>query len=601
MNTHQDQDDDSENESMTIKRKKMIKKQPNKPDPNEKSDPILEKPSSLWDKEDPCEEINQNAASLQNPSQSYDLKKGIKLSVSADRNIIQCSKTQAQKLSTVISLRTLEVTSQENQVLDELNPSDNRLPIDLIAVIDCSGSMQGEKIRTVKEALKILLPFFSDKDRLSIVAFESNARKVMSLKRMNAMNMPEIINVIDSKLKAAGSTSIPAGINEAVRIIKNRENKNKIVSVFVLSDGNDNDNNAATTIKNRLSVEASGEEFTIHTFGFGDDHDSVLLSEICKLRNGNFYYIQNLEKINECFVNAFGGLLSIVGREAYLKISLEKTEAAKEIKELSDMKWLKAYGDFWKLNQLTNDYEIDIQNLINGMKTDYVIDLQIPRIISDIIANKREQILLTCVLTAKNIENDDLVITKAHLKAKFYQEEEEFKNEPNQELNAEVVVNLFRVQVGEVLENAIKLAQASKNDEALKEIDLVINKILVSKHAKSVPMQRFIEQLENAKENCKPHVFNDYGKHALINDSEVTMKQRGMRAIKHKKEAITNQNNNNNCDSDSDPEENTIQRTMKRKMKKKAQPNPPQQQENAPLGLSTVVEKSNTLEQTQNK
>ncbi len=571
------QDQDESDEEQTISRRKMKpKKKLSTQSPG--NDCVLNRPN-VWEIDDPSEPFLENPLQVLQ-KQSYDLQKGIKLSINSDRSIIRCSKTQSQKLPIVISLRTLEVTSQENQVFEELNPSENRLPIDLIAVIDCSGSMAGAKIETVKEALKILLPFFSEKDRLSIVKFEKNAKKIMSLKRTSAVNMQMIHKIINEELTATGSTSIPSGMAEAVNIIKNRVSKNKIVSVFLLSDGNDNDSNAAEQVKKMLSSNAENIEFTIHSFGFGDDHDSKLLNEISKLRNGNFYYIQNLENINECFVNAFGGLLSIVGREALLKVKLQK--AGHNLKELSDMKWLKTYGDFWNLNLETNDYEINIQNLINGMKRDYVLDVEIPRVNSVIQDNLREEVILTCVLTAKNIENNGEVKKKERLKAKFYQENEEFKEE-NVELNEEVMLNLFRVQVGEVLENALKLAEASKNDEAIKEIGTLLNKILISKYVNNPSLQKFVEQLEKAKISCTPKVFEDYGKHELINESEVTMKQRGLKN-KQKKANIKND------DSDSDENENTIQRTLKRKIKRK-DPKP-----DSSLGLSAVIEKSSTQE-----
>lgn len=587
MNPHSDSDSD---EDMTINTrifKKKTQKQNQKYITAPLGDFNVEEKSevsdtNLWLIEDACEPIAPNQK--KNPKENYDLKKGLKLSISGDRNIINCSKTNSQKLTSVISLRTLELTSQENQNIQELDPSENRLPVDLVAVIDCSGSMSGKKIRTVKESLDILLSFCSEKDRFAIVSFNDKGKKLLGLKRVNPANMDGIKKIIEKDLWAAGSTSIPAGMEQAIRILKDRKHKNQIVSIFLLSDGNDNDNNADEVVRKMLQINVPDLEFTIHSFGFGDDHDSRLLSELSKMRNGNFYYIQELEQINECFVNAFGGLLSIVGREALLQVKLEKD--GHKIKELSDLKWHKTYGDFWKLQQNTNIYEIYIQNLINGMKRDYVFDIQIPRITGHIQESHRDELLVTCTLTSKAISNDELVTAKCALRGKFYHEDEE-KKEANEELNEEVVVNLFRVQVGEVIEKAVKLAESKQHAEALKEIDTLINKILISKHSKSAPLKKFVEQLETSKENCKPEVFNDYGRHALINESEVTMKQTGLRNKKKKAAATQDLSSHKNDFDDDDENENTIQRTMKRKIKPQQKPQ---------LGLSTVNEKSATEE-----
>lgn len=53
--------------------------------------------------------------------------------------------------------------------------------------------------------------------------------------------------------------------------------------------------------------------FTINTFGFGRDHDAAMMNEISNLKDGSFYYIENIKTVDEAFVNALGGLISVVG------------------------------------------------------------------------------------------------------------------------------------------------------------------------------------------------------------------------------------------------------------------------------------------------
>lgn len=46
---------------------------------------------------------------------------------------------------------------------------ENRPSIDLICVIDRSGSMGGTKIQLVKDTLKLLLELLNEKDRLCLI------------------------------------------------------------------------------------------------------------------------------------------------------------------------------------------------------------------------------------------------------------------------------------------------------------------------------------------------------------------------------------------------------------------------------------------------
>jgi len=51
--------------------------------------------------------------------------------------------------------------------------------MDLMCVIDVSGSMKGDKINQVKASLKLLTNFLNESDRISIVIFNSNAERIL--------------------------------------------------------------------------------------------------------------------------------------------------------------------------------------------------------------------------------------------------------------------------------------------------------------------------------------------------------------------------------------------------------------------------------------
>lgn len=61
------------------------------------------------------------------------------------------------------------------------------------------------------------------------------------------------------------------------------------------------------------------EVFTINTFGFGRDHDSKLMTALCNLGKGSFYFVQNISLLDEYFADALGSLISVVGTEITIK------------------------------------------------------------------------------------------------------------------------------------------------------------------------------------------------------------------------------------------------------------------------------------------
>jgi hypothetical protein len=52
--------------------------------------------------------------------------------------------------------------------------------------------------------------------------------------------------------------------------------------------------------------------YTISSFGYGNDHDPELMNNISKLKDGKFYFVEKLDKVDEMFIDAIGGLFSVV-------------------------------------------------------------------------------------------------------------------------------------------------------------------------------------------------------------------------------------------------------------------------------------------------
>lgn len=65
----------------------------------------------------------------------------------------------------------------------------SRTSVDLICVIDNSGSMNGEKIELVKATLRFLLETLTPSDRLSLITFNSYAKRLCGLKCVTGENM----------------------------------------------------------------------------------------------------------------------------------------------------------------------------------------------------------------------------------------------------------------------------------------------------------------------------------------------------------------------------------------------------------------------------
>lgn len=110
--------------------------------------------------------------------------------------------------------------------------------------------------------------------------------------RSSKSNRPKLEKLIDS-IAARGGTTINAGMEMALRVLKDRQFMNPVSSIFLLSDGQDS--SAQVQVKNSIERHLPNECFTIHSFGFGNDHDAPLMNSICSLKDGNFYYVEKID------------------------------------------------------------------------------------------------------------------------------------------------------------------------------------------------------------------------------------------------------------------------------------------------------------------
>lgn len=184
--------------------------------------------------------------------------------------------------------------------------------VELICVIDVSGSMEGEKIKLVKQSLKLLLEMMGDNDKLGLVLFNHYSQMLLDLTYTTTENKKNIINLINS-IEAGGGTYILGGLEIAVNMLEKSsiQSKSKVIeknkenissAIILLSDGMDSRmdhieiGNGLKDLTKKLDLG-----FTLHTFGYGKDHDPKIMNTLATLRDGSFYYVEEYKKVAELF------------------------------------------------------------------------------------------------------------------------------------------------------------------------------------------------------------------------------------------------------------------------------------------------------------
>lgn len=192
------------------------------------------------------------------------------------------------------------------------NPKSS-VALDLVAVLDISGSMSGAKLQLMKDAVQFVIRELTEKDRLCLVVFESGAEKLSPLTVMNERGKNKLSAICDS-IQTKGSTMIGSGLQLAIKTLQQRRHPNSVPSILLLSDGQDDRPDA---------VRAMEIPYVTHTFGFGADHDANLLGGIAQKTHGSFTFVEAFDVISEAFATCVGGLTSIFAQKIQIKVEMQ--------------------------------------------------------------------------------------------------------------------------------------------------------------------------------------------------------------------------------------------------------------------------------------
>ncbi|KAG2311105.1 hypothetical protein Bca4012_025562 [Brassica carinata] len=199
-----------------------------------------------------------------------------------------------------------------------------RAPVDLVTVLDVSGSMAGTKLALLKRAMGFVIQNLGPFDRLSVISFSSTARRNFPLRLMNETGKQEALQAVNS-LVSNGGTNIAEGLKKGAKVLTERRFKNSVSSIVLLSDGQDTYNMTSPNgggPKGTLSRFLLPKEnhIPVHAFGFGADHDASLMHSVAENSGGTFSFIESETVIQDAFAQCIGGLLSVMVQELCVKV-----------------------------------------------------------------------------------------------------------------------------------------------------------------------------------------------------------------------------------------------------------------------------------------
>ncbi|KAK1613722.1 hypothetical protein QYE76_019239 [Lolium multiflorum] len=203
------------------------------------------------------------------------------------------------------------------QVMLELTDASStgyRSGLDLVAVLDVSGSMAGKKLHDTKVAMQFIIKKLSPIDRLSIVSFSTTAKRVCRLHFMTEDRQVELERLVN-ELEDDSLTNISDGLLTGRQVLDGRRlSGGRVASIILMSDG---EHNVGSVLPENVDVG----NVAVYTFGFGDDHKPRVLDMVAKnSRGGTYNYVKDGVALSGPFSQILGGLLSVVVRDLKLTV-----------------------------------------------------------------------------------------------------------------------------------------------------------------------------------------------------------------------------------------------------------------------------------------
>jgi Ca-activated chloride channel family protein len=172
-----------------------------------------------------------------------------------------------------------------------LYQSELRKPTHIVFALDYSGSMTGEGITQLREAMKYILTEeeaeknylqFSSKDKISFIMFNSDVSETITID--NGLDTEEIIETINTKVPRGG-TNIYDTVSQAIEELDDEDTNEYNVSIVLMTDGEGNDGSYNTMVR---TIDSAKNKIPVYSIMFGNA-SSRQLQDIAELTSGKVF------------------------------------------------------------------------------------------------------------------------------------------------------------------------------------------------------------------------------------------------------------------------------------------------------------------------
>jgi Ca-activated chloride channel family protein len=189
-----------------------------------------------------------------------------------------------------------------------------RMPVNLGLVLDRSGSMAGEKIKNLREAVKLVIGSLSEQDTLSIVLFDDNVDLLIPSQSVH--NLPQLYAQVD-RISDRGGTTISKGMRKGLEELRKGLNNQRVSRMLLLTDG---ETYGDDEICRQVAAECGQFGIAISALGLGEDWNMPLLEALAQNSQGYVDHLNTPETLLHEFQRTVKSMQSTSVRNTQLTL-----------------------------------------------------------------------------------------------------------------------------------------------------------------------------------------------------------------------------------------------------------------------------------------
>jgi Ca-activated chloride channel family protein len=198
---------------------------------------------------------------------------------------------------------------------------ESRRAVDMVVVLDRSGSMAGRKLNNAGRAIADLIGRLSERDRFALVSYAGTVRRHTPLLPATTAHRSRLLTEV-AQIEAGGGTNLGAGLEMGMALLKSAPKRSGLGRLILISDGLANKGIVDPAALGRRAADAREYGFAVSTVGVGDDFNETLMTTLADRGAGTYYYLANPAVFAEVFQQELRGMFAAAATSVTVTVPL---------------------------------------------------------------------------------------------------------------------------------------------------------------------------------------------------------------------------------------------------------------------------------------